>query len=94
MVPLTALTAQVCKTFAEKQASVSTTSFVDKTGLSTCQSRTLCEAKVSLLKKRLNFAVTPANVSAIAITAKVEVAVRPLDAERADTVRRAANSIL
>ena len=42
----------------------------------------------------MNFAVTPANVPATEIIAKVESAVRPLDAERTDTVRRAVNTIL
>ena len=49
---------------------------------------------MSLLKKGLNFAVTPANVLATEIVAKVESAVRPLDTERADKVRRAVNIIL
>ena len=53
-----------------------------------------CEAEVSLLKKGLNFSVTPANVPATEITTTVESAVRPLDAKRADTVRRADNTIL
>ena len=86
-------------------------------------SRSLTE--VSLLKKGLNFAVTPADTPATdcyviytgppwipafelnglpclnkvftlltEIIAKVESAVRQLDAERADTVRRAVNTIL
>ena len=42
----------------------------------------------------MNFAVTPANIPATEIIAKVEIAVRQLDAEQADTVRRAVNSIL
>ena len=46
------------------------------------------------MKKGLNFAVTPTNISASEIIAKVESAVRSLDLERADTVRRAVNTIL
>ena len=57
-------------------------------------SRSLSEAKVSLLKKGLNFVVTPANIPATEIIAKVESAVRHLDAERAETVRRVVNTIL
>ena len=48
----------------------------------------------ALLKKGLNFAVTPANIPATEIIAKVETAVRQLDAEQGDTVRRAVNGIL
>ena len=78
----------------EKQASVSKTSFVDKTNwVINLSSRTLRKAEVSLLKKGLNFAVTPAKVPATEIIAKVKSAVRPLDAERADTVRRDVNTI-
>ena len=57
-------------------------------------SRSLNEAEVSLLKKGLNFAVTSAKIPATQIIAKVESVVRHLDAERADTVRRAVNTIL
>ena len=57
-------------------------------------SRTLTETEVSLLKKGLNFAVTPTSVPATEIIAKIESAVRPLDTERADTVRRSVNTIL
>ena len=81
----------------EKQASVSppTTSYVDETNwVVNLSSRSLNEAEVSLLKKGLNFAVTPADIPATEIIAKVESAVRQLDAERADTVRRAVNAIL
>jgi len=46
------------------------------------------------LRKGLNFAVTPTSVPATKIIAKIESAVRPLDAERADTVRRSVNTIL
>ena len=45
-------------------------------------------------KALLNLAVTPANIPATEIIAKVEAAVRQLDAEQADTVRRAVNGIL
>ena len=85
------------KLLREKQVSVSppTTSFVDKTNwVVNLSSRSLNEAEVSLLKKGLNFAVTPADIPATEIIAKVESAVRQLDAERADTVRRAVNAIL
>ena len=85
------------KLLSEKQASVSltTTSFVDKTNwVVILSSRSLTEAEVSLLKKGLNFAVTPADMPATEIIAKVESAVRPLNEERADTVRRAVNTIL
>ena len=57
-------------------------------------SRSLTEAEVSLLKKGLNFAVTPADIPATEVTAKVESAVRQLNEERADTARRAVNTIL
>ena len=81
----------------KKQASVSppTTSFVDKTNwVVNLSSRSLNEVEVSLLTKGLNFAVTPADIPATEIIAKVESAVRQLDTERADTVRRAVNAIL
>ena len=48
----------------------------------------------ALLKKGLNFAVTPANIPTTEIIAKAEAALRQLDAEQADTVRRAVNGIL
>ena len=76
------------KRLREKQASVSppTTSFVDKTNwVVNLSSRSLTEAEVSLLKKGLNFAVNPADIPATEIIAKVESAVRQLDAERADS---------
>ena len=57
-------------------------------------SRSLSDAEKALLKKGLNFAVTPGNIPATEIIAKVEAAIRQLDAEQADTVRRAVNSIL
>ena len=57
-------------------------------------SRSLHNAEKALLKKGLNFAVTPANIPATEIIAKVEAAVRQLDAEQADTFRTAVNAIL
>ena len=85
------------KLLRQEQVSVSrpTPSFVDKSNwVVNLSSRSLNEAEVSLLKKGLNFAVTPADIPATEIIAKVESAVRQLDAERADTVRRAINAIL
>ena len=83
------------KLLREKQSSVSPTTFVDKTKwVINLSSRTLNEAEVSLLKKGLNFAVTPTSVPATESIAKIESAVRLLDAERADTVRRSVNTIL
>ena len=80
----------------EKQAAVSPidTSYVDKSNwVINLSSRSLSDAEIALLKKGLNFAVTPANIPATKIIAKVESAVRQLDAEQADTVRRAVNNI-
>ena len=57
-------------------------------------SGSLSDAERALLKKGLNFAVTPANTPATEIIAMVEAAVRQLDAEQADTVRGAVNGIL
>ena len=54
----------------------------------------LNNAEVSLLKKGLNFAVTPANMLATEVIANVESAVRPLNAEQTDNVRRTVNDIL
>jgi len=42
----------------------------------------------------LNFAVTPTNFPATEIVAKVESAIRTLDSEQADTIRRTVNNIL
>ena len=71
------------------------TSYVDKANwVVYLSSRSLSDAEKALLKKRLNFAVTPANIPATEIIAKVEAAIRQLDAEQADTVRRAVNGIL
>ena len=81
----------------EKQAIVSPvdTPYVDKANwVVNLSSRSLSDAEKALLKKGLNFAVTPANIPATEIIAKVEAAVRQLDAEQADTVRRAVNGIL
>ena len=57
-------------------------------------SRTLSDAETTLLKKGLNFAVTPTNIRTTEITAKVETTIRPLDTEQADTVRRTVNNVL
>jgi len=82
------------KLLREKQSSVSPTTFVDKTKwVINLSSRTLNEAEVSLLKKGLNFAVTPMSVPATEIIAKIESAVRPLDAERADRRHRHSQEI-
>ena len=71
------------------------TLYVDKTNwVINLSSRSLSDAEKALLKKGLNFAVTPANIPATEIIAKVEAAVRQLDAEQADTVRRAVNGTL
>lgn len=63
---------------AKKQVSVSParTTYVDKTKwVIILSSRSLSDAEVSLLKKGLNFAVTPANIPAAEIIANVESAV-------------------
>ena len=71
------------------------TPYVDKANwVVNLSSRSLSDAEKALLKKGLNFAVTPANIPATEIIAKVEAAVRQLDTEQADTVRRALNGIL
>ena len=57
-------------------------------------SRPLSHAEVSLPEKGLNFTVTPTNIPATEIVAKVEAAIRTLDSEQADTVRRSVNNIL
>ena len=93
--PKTVNSASLKNCCKSKQSSVSPTSFVNKTNwVINLSSRPLNEAEVSFLKNGMNFAVTPANVPATEIIAKVESAVRPLDAERTDTVRRAVNTIL
>ena len=69
--------------------------YVDKTNwVINLSSRSLDDAEMALLKKGLNFAVTPAYIPAMEIIAKVESATRKLDAELADTVRRAVNNII
>ena len=69
--------------------------YVDKANwVVSLSSRSLSDARKALLKRGLNFAVIPANIPATEIIAKVEAAVRKLDAEQADTVRRAVNGIL
>ena len=71
------------------------TTHVDKANwVVSLSSRSLSDAEKALLKRGLNFTVIPANIPATEIIAKVEAAVRKLDAERADTVRRAVNGIL
>ena len=89
------------KLVQQKQASVSKTPHADQTPrvdrnewVINLSSRPLSDAEVSLLEKGLNFAVTPTNISATEIVAKVESAIRTLDSERADTVRRSVNNIL
>ena len=69
--------------------------YVDKTNwVINLSSRSLDDAEIALLKRGLNFAVTPTYIPATEIIAKVESATRQLDAEQADTVRRAVNYIL
>ena len=87
------------KLVQEKQASVSPrvklTSQVDKSKwVINLSSRPLNDAEVSLLEKGLNFAVTPTTIPATEIVAKVETAIRTLDSEQADTIRRTVNSVL
>ncbi|KAL9964643.1 hypothetical protein ACROYT_G028317 [Oculina patagonica] len=85
------------KLLHEKQAAVSPadTSYLDKTNwVINLSSRTLNDAEIALLQKGLNFAVTPANVPAKEIIASDKSAIRQLNAEQADTVRRTVNSIL
>ena len=87
------------KLVQEKQASVSPhvdlTPRVDKNKwVINLSSRPLNDAEVSLLEKGLNFAVTPTTIPATDIVAKVETAIRTLDSEQADTIRRTVNSVL
>ena len=89
------------KLVQEKQTSVYRTPHVDQTPrvdknkwFINLSSRPLSDAEVSLLEKGLNFAVTPTNIPATEIVAKVESATRTLDSEQADTVRRSVNNIL
>ena len=63
-------------------------------GASRSSSMSFDDAEIALLKKGLNFAVTPAYIPATEIIAKAESATRQLDAEQAGTVRRAVNNIL
>ena len=66
----------------EKQDSVAppVTLSVDKTNwVINLSSRSITDAEIALLKKVLNFAVTPENILATEIIAKVESAVRQLD---------------
>ncbi|KAL9979787.1 hypothetical protein ACROYT_G017502 [Oculina patagonica] len=56
--------------------------------------RSLNDAEIALLQKGVNFSVTPANIPAKQIIASVESAVRQLNVERADTVRRTVKNIL
>ena len=71
------------------------TTYVDKANwVVSLSSRSLSDAEKALLKRGLNFTVIPANIPATEIIAKVEAAVRQLDAEQADTVRRAVNGTL
>ena len=76
------------KLVQEKQASVSPhinpTPRVDKNKwVINLSSRPLSDTEVSLLKKGLNFAVTPTTIPATEIVAKVETAIRTLDSEQA-----------
>ncbi|KAL9965123.1 hypothetical protein ACROYT_G028877 [Oculina patagonica] len=85
------------KLVREKHAAVSPagTPYVDKTNwVINFSSRSLSDAEIALLRKGLNFAVTPTNIPAKEIIASVESAVRQLNTEQADLVRRAVNSIL
>ena len=51
----------------------------------------LSDAEIALLKKGLNYAT---NIPATKIITKVKTAIKQLNTEQADTVRRAVNSIL
>ena len=71
---------------AASQAAISPTNmpYVDKTNwVINLSSRSLDDAEIALLKKGLNFAVTPAYIPATEIIAKVESATRQLDVEQA-----------
>ncbi|KAL9953291.1 hypothetical protein ACROYT_G040687 [Oculina patagonica] len=85
------------KLVRERHAAVSLadTPYVDKTNwVINLSSRSLSDAEIALLWKELNFAVTPTNIPAKEIIASVESAVRQLNTEQADLIRRAINSIL
>ena len=71
------------------------TPYLDKTNwVINLSSRSLSDAETALLRKGLNFAVTPANIPTEEIIASVELAVRQLNVEQADKVRRTVNAIL
>ena len=71
------------------------TPYVDKANwVVNLSSRSLSDAEKAQLKKGLNFAVTPENIPATEIIAKVEADVRKLDTGQADTVKRAVNGML
>ena len=59
--------------------------YIDKTNWVNVSSRSLNNAKRALLKKGLNYAVTPAYIPATEIMAKVKSVTRQLDAEQAGT---------
>ncbi|CAH3154823.1 unnamed protein product [Pocillopora meandrina] len=59
--------------------------------LKLCTHRSLSDAEIALLKKGLNYAT---NIPATKIITKVKTAIKQLNTEQADTVRRAVNSIL
>ena len=67
---------------------------INLTGFINLSSRSLDDAEIALLKKGLNFVVTPVYIPATKIIAKVETATRQLDAEQAETVRKTVNNIL
>ena len=70
------------------------TLYVDKANwVVNLSSRSLSNAEKALLKKGL-IIITHANIPITDIIAKVEAAIRQLDAEQADAVRRAVNGIL
>ena len=75
--------------------STADTPYLDKTNwVINLSSRSLSDAETALLRKGLNFAVTPENIPTKEIIASVESAVRQLNIEQADTVRRTVNTIL
>ena len=59
--------------------------YIDKTNWVNVSSRSLNNAKRALLKKGLNYAVTPTYIPATEIMAKVKSVTRQLDAEQAGT---------
>ena len=79
----------------EKQPVTIESNQVDKTNwVLNLSSRSLTDAETNLLKKGLNFAITASRVPAAEIIAKVESAIRTLDVETADSMRRSVNNIL